>query len=542
MADQSTHVDLQGSARTPYRNAKRTTRIEADTRFEVTVRLKRADIPPSAIAPQSGQHMSHADFEKNHGAKDSDFAAVSKFAQQYGLVVVAAKKAESAVVLSGTAAQFEKAFDVELYHHEYDGGTYRGREGSVRIPKELEPIVAGVFGLDNRPFAHPHYARSLARLSPEATSFNPQELAKIYHFPSDVTGAGQTIGIIELGGGYRPADLRTYFKEVNAKVTGKVTAVSVNHGKNSPGGDADVEVMLDIEVAAAIAPGANIVVYFAPSATDQSFLDAVAAAVHDQNHSPSVISISWGGPEGDATDAFSKQMDVTLQAAAALGITVCVASGDNGAADEGPNEWDGKAHADSPASSPHALGVGGTRLLASNGTRTDEQVWNQHAADTQDDSFGASGGGFSVVFPAPAWQTAVLPKGTTKRGVPDVAADADPATGYNVRADGQDMPIGGTSAAAPLWAALIALINQKLARRVGFINPTLYASAAETKALYPIKSGDNKVGTAHVGFAASASQRWNACTGLGTPNGLELLALFQKASGTSGGGSNKHNT
>jgi kumamolisin len=524
MAKSSTHVDLQGSVRTPYRNAKRTTPIESDTRIEVTVRLRRDPIPASTLSPARGKaHLTHAEFEANHGVKDADLSAVAQFAQKYGLAVVASKKAEGSVVLSGTAAQFQSAFDVELYHQEYDGGTYRGREGAVRIPTELAGVVSAVFGLDNRPFARPHFTRGIARRAAEAATFNPQALAKIYNFPEGVTGTGQTIGIIELGGGYRPADLRTYFKNVGAHVTGKTTAVSVDHGKNRPGGNADVEVMLDIEVAAAIAPGANIAVYFGADATDRSFLDAVAAAVHDQHHAPSVISISWGGPEGDATDAFSTQMDATLQAAAALGITVCVASGDNGAADEGPNEWDGKPHADSPASSPHALGVGGTRLLASNGTRTDEQVWNQHAADTQDDSFGASGGGFSVVFETPSWQTAVLPAGRSGRGVPDVAADADPATGYNIRADGQDMPVGGTSAAAPLWAALIALINQKLGRRVGFINPKLY-QAKGSPAFNSVTAGNNKVGSAGVGFDAGSP--WNACAGLGTPNGQEILKLL----------------
>jgi kumamolisin len=432
------------------------------------------------------------------------------------------------VTLSGTAAQFQKAFDVELHHYEHAQGTYRGRVGFVRVPAELKDVIVGVFGLDNRPFARPHNLRAKAPSS-EATSFDPQDLAGLYGFPAGVTGAGQTIGIIELGGGFSPADLKTYFQNIQVTVTGSLTAVAVDNGSNQPGGDADGEVMLDIEVASAVAPGADIAVYFTPDATDKSFLDAVENAVHDQANAPSVLSISWGGPEASATDSFSTQMDATMQDAAALGITVCVASGDNGAADEGPNEWDGLAHADSPASSPHVLAVGGTRILAAAGTRQSEQVWNQDQADTEDDSFGSSGGGISEVFPVPSWQASVAlpasanPGAGAGRGVPDVAAVADPSSGYNVRVDGQDTVIGGTSAAAPLWAALFALINQQKGRRVGFVNPTLYAAAGGA-AFNAVTSGDNRVGSKKVGYTSGAP--WNACTGLGTPNGQAVAALF----------------
>jgi kumamolisin len=496
------------------------------------VRVEHPAVSSEQIRPGKNKkkgHISYRDFEATFGAKDADLNAVANFAAKFGLTVVAGRKASSSVVLSGSAAQFQKAFDVELYHYQYDHGTYRGREGFVRVPVELKGVVAGVFGLDNRPFARPHNVRPRSA-GPEATSFNPQDLAAIYNFPTGVTGAGQTVGIIELGGGYRPKDLKTYFKNIHVAVTGTLSTVSVDQGNNAPGGDADVEVMLDIEVVSAVAPGANVVVYFAPDASDKSFLDAVEAAVHDKTNAPSVISISWGGPEGGVTDTFSTQMDETMQAAAALGITVFVASGDSGAADEGPNEWD---HVDSPASSPHVTAVGGTRILAQNGARQAEQVWNQNEADTQDDSFGSSGGGISEVFPVPAWQAKIaLPPSANAdakpgRGVPDVAADADPASGYNVRVDGQNMVIGGTSGAAPLWAALIALINQQNGARVGFINPALCASAGGTP-FNAITGGDNKVGASEVGYNAGAP--WNACTGLGTPNGQEVAKILDSSS------------
>jgi kumamolisin len=284
--------------------------------------------------------------------------------------------------------------------------------------------------------------------------------------------------------------------------------------------------MLDIEVAAAVAPKAKIVVYFTASASDQDFLDALTTAIHDQTNSPSVISISWGGPEQTATESFQQQFDQALQSAAALGITVTIASGDSGAADEGPNEWDGVAHADFPASSSYALGCGGTSITVSGGAITNETVWNQNEADTQDDSFGASGGGVSGVFPLPSYQqNANVPvnvsTGKPGRGVPDVAGDADPASGYLIRVDGQEFPIGGTSAVAPLWAGLIALCNQSLGHRAGFINPLLYANPS---AFNDITTGSNRVGPNKVGYDAGPG--WDACTGLGSPNGQKILAVL----------------
>jgi kumamolisin len=246
--------------------------------------------------------------------------------------------------------------------------------------------------------------------------------------------------------------------------------------------------------------------------------------VHDTANNPSVISISWGGPESASDETFQTQFDEILKAAGTLGITVTVASGDSGAADEGPNEWDGKAHVDFPASSPNALGCGGTNIQVSGNTITSESVWNENVTDTQDDSFGASGGGISEIFPVPSYQSSVkLPAnvstGGTGRGVPDVCGDGDPSTGYRVRADGQEFPVGGTSAVAPLWAGLVALLNQKLGHRVGFLNPFLYANPS---GLVPVTKGDNKVSSTKVGY--SAGPGWSACVGLGRPDASKILS------------------
>jgi kumamolisin len=530
--DQTTRHPLKGSEREPLLGAKATGHADPGERLEVTILLRRQNaadltdrVEKLSKRQNAGGHLSRKDFENQFGAYSADIDKVKKFANAHGLAVVQEHAGRRTVVLSGTVAQFDAAFGVQLQRFEYGGGSYRGRVGAVQLPDQLNGVVEAVLGLDDRPAAKPHFR---ARPAPGnvhwhannggASSFTPIELASLYNFPKG-TGEGQCVAIIELGGGERRADLSTYFKGLGIQTAPKVTAISVDQGKNHPTGDPngpDGEVMLDIEVVGAIAPGASIAVYFAPN-TDAGFLDAITTAVHDTNNKPSVISISWGGPESSWTRQSMTAFDSAFQAAAAMGITVCIASGDNGSSD-GVN--DGTDHVDFPASSPHALACGGTRIQASGTTITSESVWNDGAQG------GAGGGGISAVFPLPAWQQglqATLTAGTkakalTMRGVPDVAGDADPDTGYNVRIDGTNTVIGGTSAVAPLWAGLVARINSTRGAAVGFINPELYAATSTMK---DITTGNNG------NYAAAPG--WDACTGLGTPDGAKIAALLGKS-------------
>ncbi len=530
-------VSIPGSERQAVRGARRTGAARVNERVDVTVRVRRrSPISESAIEghelPSQRTYLSHAQLDAAHGADSADIAKVETFARQNGLTIDESSESRRSVMLSGSVANISKAFNVVLDHWEHAGKKYRGRTGAVHIPENLAGIVVGVFGLDNRPFARPHFRRLRGKArTANFSGFTPTQVAKFYNFPTGVDGTGQVIGLVELGGGFRPADLVAYFQQLGIPAP-NVTAVSVDNGRNAPSNaqSADGEVMLDIEVAASIAPGAKIVVYFGAGTTDRDFLDAITQAVHDSVNKLSVISVSWGGPESAVTASFQSEFDQALQSAAALGITVTVASGDSGAADEGPNEWDNLTHADFPASSPFALACGATNIKIAGGRISDESVWNQHAADTQDDSFGASGGGISGFFPIPSYQTGIkLPpdvsSGKTGRGLPDVSADGDPASGYRVRVDGKEFPIGGTSAVAPLWAGLIALVNQKLNRRAGFINPILYANPT---AFRDVTVGDNKVGNQKIGYSAATG--WDPCTGLGSPDGVKLLAAL---SGTS---------
>jgi len=464
--------------------------------------------------------LSREDFAREHGADPADLEAVRNFAKANGLNVVSEHAARRTVVLSGTVAQFNAAFSVKLQKFSHPTGTYRGRTGAIQLPQELDGVIEAVLGLDNRSQAKPHFRvrpagndkKNKKKKHADAAapvSFTPSQVASLYGFPSG-TGAGQCVAIIELGGGFRAADLTAYFTSLDVG-SPNVSAVSVDQGENAPTGDAngpDGEVMLDIEVVGSIAPAANIVVYFTPN-TDAGFLDAVTTAIHDTTNRPSVISISWGGPESTWTAQAMTAMDDAFQAAATMGITVCVASGDSGSTD---GVGDGADHVDFPASSPFVLGCGGTTLQATQSSITSEVVWNNGA------NGGASGGGISSFFPTPSWQVgkkAAQRNGTTialaKRGVPDVAGDADPDTGYNVRVDGANTVIGGTSAVAPLWAGLIARINQTNGAPVGYLNPQLYN---KPQALRDITQGSNGDFVAAMG--------WDACTGLGTPNGPAL--------------------
>ncbi|MES1260645.1 MAG: S53 family peptidase, partial [Acidobacteriota bacterium] len=421
------------------------------------------------------------------------------------------------VKLEGTISNLSQAFGVTLDKYSHDGLEFRSRSGTIQVPADLADSIEAVLGFDNRPQARTHFRilqENTVVPNAQAVSYTPVQVAQLYNFPKGATGTGQTIGILELGGGYKPADLKTYFASIGVKQP-SVTAVLVDKAKNHPTNpnSADGEVLLDIEVAGAVAPGANIVVYFAPN-TDQGFLDALTTAIHDATHKPSVISISWGGPESSWTAQAMTAFDSAAQDAAALGVTICAAAGDDGSSD---GVTDGANHVDFPASSPHILACGGTSLQGSNGKIGSETVWNDGAQG------GATGGGFSVQFPLPAWQAAakIVPPAKGGRGVPDVAGDADPQTGYKVLVDGQSLVIGGTSAVAPLWSGLIALLNQKVGKPAGFLQPALYALPTTAGAFHDIVTGSNG--------AFSAGPGWDATTGLGSPSGQALLTALTPA-------------
>jgi len=479
--------------------------------IEISVVLKNRK-PLPAIEEES-RILTHNDFARMYGADPAQVDKIRQFARDNKLQMLEREDEvlRRTITLAGTAAAMEKAFNIELTEFEYEDGSYRGYNGPIHLSEECAPIVSGVFGLDDRPVAQPcvrfrNSNRPLGARRPNL-AYTPAQLARLYGFPQDANGAGQTIGLIELGGGYRPNDVCDYFKALGLQPPA-VKSISVNYANNRPGTphSADSQVMLDIETAAAAAQGVSIAVYFAPN-TARGLQDALSTAVHDQLHKPCVLLIGWGSAEANWTAQSTENFDQVAQEAALLGISIVAAAGNNGSTG---GVDDGKSHVEFPASCPHVLAVGGTRLTAANGTITSETAWNGGVQS------GATGGGYSAVFARPAWQAAVATQ--AGRGVPDVACNADPETGSNILIDGQLEVLGGTSAAAPLWAGLFVLLNQKLNRRLGFVNPSLY-SLDQSRTFRDITMGNNGAYTATFG--------WDPVTGLGTPMGTQLLQALQ---------------
>ncbi len=522
MADQ--FLPVPGSEKVPLPGATVLATANPDQVISVSLQLRRPKDPHAAdgktamaASVASRTYLKRAQYHTTYGASDADIAKVEAFAHDYGLAVAAVHHTSRMVKLSGTVGAFSKALQVDLREFQHGAVTYRGRTGTIHVPAELENIVVGVFGLDDRPVAKPHFRQKRSGFTAHAApgGFTPVQVAQAYNFPTSADGTGECVAIIELGGGYKTTDLKTYFKALGLK-TPSVKAVSVDGGTNKPDGPngADGEVLLDIEVVGATANGAKIVVYFAPN-TDQGFLDAINAAVHDDNNNPSIVSISWGGPESSWTAQSLTAFNAAFQDAATLGVTVCAAAGDDGSSD-GVN--DGALHVDFPGSSPYVLSCGGTNLKVVAGKPV-ETVWNELA-----NGEGAGGGGVSSVFPVPDYQSKLkLPKnsqGNPGRVVPDVSGDADPETGYQVRVDGVNTVIGGTSAVAPLWSGLLARVNQSGGKPVGFVHPTLYASFP--KGFHDVTAGSNGA----PGKPYSAGTGYDAATGLGTPDGTAIASVL----------------
>ncbi len=472
--------------------------------------------------------MSREEFAAAYGADLADIARVQAFANEHGLAVEETSVPRRTVVLAGTVAQMSDAFKVDLGSYQVGETSYRGREGHVHVPAGLSELVEGVFGLDNRQQARPLFRRSAiaadaASPAQSTRTLTPPQVAQLYDFPAGMNAAGQCIGLFEFGGGYHPADITSWFKNLGL-IEPTLADVGVDGASNSPGADADTEVILDIDVAGSVAQGARIAVYFAPW-TEQGWVDAVTTAVHDATNQPSVISISWGWPEFQTangltwTAAAMNAVSTTFQEAAVLGVTVLAASGDQGSDCQ---IGDKHAHVIYPTSDPGVTSCGGTTIENVSGGSFGEVLWN-------DD--GASGGGVSDDWAVPTWQaSAGVPASVNDsthhgRGVPDVAGNADPDSGYSlIQNGGQVGPIGGTSAVAPLYAGLIALINANLSFPVGYLNPTLYAKAEAWGAFRDITSAGTNAFNGAPGYSVGVG--WDATTGLGSINGETLLSAL----------------
>jgi kumamolisin len=502
----------------PHRETARRTRdAEPAEQLEISVYLKPLGAQSGDAAVAAGRRETREQMRVRRVVEHAgDIGAVEDFAARHGLRVVSAEPGQRRVRLAGSTAQFGAAFHTSLGMYDAGEGEFRSYSGTLSVPGPLGDRIESVLGLDNRRMARPFIVPSAA--TDAAAGYLPNEAAALYNFPANVTGADQCIALLEFGGGYYDSDVTAAFAAMNLPAP-TVVAVGVDGAHNNPGTFIleDNEVAMDIQIAGGLAGGAKVAVYFAPF-TVQGWVDAITTAAHDMANAPSVISVSWG--EREAMWGLAEMASVTsaLNDAATLGLSVFAACGDSRATNGSPGRT---ASVNFPASSPGAIGCGGTSITTSGSSITSEVTWNGEA--------GGTGGGISDYLDVPAFQAGtVLPPnlndGQRRRGVPDVAGNADPLTGYSYIYDGKTQKNAGTSAVAPLWAGLAARLNELKPgpETIGFFLPLLYQYPT---AVRDITAGNNKPSSAP-DFGYDAGPGWDACTGLGVPDGGRLAALL----------------
>lgn len=457
-------------------------------------------------------------------AAPRDIETVRAFAREYELDFIDCDEVQRVVTLAGPVERCARAFGVEMMVAEHAvHGRHRTHLGSVQLPADLAACVDGVFGLDER-----RIGRRAARssLSMQVVPMLPTYLAELYDFPKG-DGAGQSIAILELGGGYLEGSMRDYFARLGIDYPDLHDA-GVLGSFNEPGRNAryDAEVCLDIQILASLVPAARFTTYFAPN-TGQGFLLGLRAAVYGGH---SVVSISWSESEEELTPMIVSAMEQTLHEAAAMGVTVCVASGDLGA---GGELFPSLPEPFYPGTSPFALAVGGTSPLFHAGIYYGEIAWNEGKL--------ASGGGISALFDCPPYQLdaaactpSIRPGVGFGRGLPDVSAMSygfetwrGATVGYWVNTNGTWQALGGTSASTPVWAALTTRLNDHVGFPLGFLQPYLYRLRPQDAAFLDLAFGHNaNVYSVLGGYAARPG--WDACTGLGRPRGRDLLAAIRR--------------
>lgn len=522
-AEATSLAKLSESEQTLSRFATRSA-LEPTAPMEVSVMLKSraSDLRIERTLARIGEGrqlpLNDAQFAQNFSARPDSLNAVKSFAIEHGLQVKDANLNAGRVVLSGSSEQISRAFGTRLNQFQLpDGLKFIAPEKPISLPAALDAHVGGVLGLNTRFQAQPNFVKSALppMAVPDAAGrrpFLPNEVADAYNFPRQSMGEGQAVAIIQLGGGLDRVDNAKYYLQHGLKEP-KINIVEVGEARSKPGHAFDSEVMLDSQVIGAVAPGATQNVIFAAN-SERGFADAILRATFpEKGELPNnVISISWGLQENGWSKDGISGMNSAFKKAALKGISVFASAGDDGVRDRVNN---GKFNAHYPASDPNVTAVGGTRLIVDgSGKRVNEVVWNNNR------QVDAGGGGVSEIFPLPEYQKGVgvpLNANTGKpgRGFPDISANADPVTGYITRVQGREEVMGGTSAAAPLYAALMLRINSALGRNVnGPLNPWLYEN--RNKGFFnDIVAGDNG------GYKAVPG--WDAATGLGSIEGTKLL-------------------
>jgi kumamolisin len=525
-----THVALPGSRRPMKQGAKRVRDVDPHEPVEVTITLRGPKLPDADALNQPP--LSREEFARKYAASADDAKQVTDKLQSYGLKVLQTSLVKRSLTVTGTAAQFEAAFQPQLgIYHDTEQGDFRGRAHAIRIPQELDGVITGVFGLDERRVAR---RKSGSGDTSAARPLTPADIEKLYSFPPG-DGAAQVVGIAEFGGGYFPEDVEAFCGKYGRAIP-TVDIVSVGLEALTPAQirklppqrrndelGSSTEVMMDIEIIAALCPASKILVYFAPF-TQKGWVDLIGKVVEGQPAPCNILSVSWGLAEDspDWSEAARAAINDALKSAALQGITVCVASGDDGSGDQ---IADGRAHVDFPSCSPSVLSVGGTML-----SNQEEVVWWETPGQRTPNGGGATGGGVSVFSGRPSWQTVEIRSlnagSIDGRVIPDVAAVAG-VPFYDLIFQGQDAPNGGTSAAAPVWAALLARVNAALpaGQAPRFLTPLLYGTGEDGQPIgeavcRDITTGDNTSPDPGKGYRAEAG--FDAVSGWGVPKGNAL--------------------
>ncbi|MFF6987341.1 protease pro-enzyme activation domain-containing protein [Streptomyces sp. NPDC010273] len=489
-------------------DAARTGAVSASKRIAVAISLtprndKSLDTFVADVSnPRSssyGHYLTKAQFAARFGRTDAEVKQVKEYLRAQGLTVGKVHSGNLLVDATGTAAQLEKAFGTKLstWKDAKSGRAFYANETAPTLPTAIAGLVSDVTGLNNRAQLHHQATETVAPRNGPGGGYTPAQLKGGYNVSSTYTGSGQKIALLEFDG-FQQSNITKY--DTNYSLGSPTPTVSKVDGGSGALGDGQVEVELDIEVLHAIAPKANVTVFEGPN-SDAGEVDTYQAIV---DSGIPTTSISWGASESQRTTSNINAVDAVFKAGAAEGLGFYAASGDDGSDDAG----NGTTTVDYPASDPYVTGVGGTKLTVTSSNAFSKEV-----------AWSGGGGGKSSVFKIPSWQTAVQKSaGGGYRQVPDVSAHANPSPGVSIYSQGTWTSVGGTSAAAPEWAAFGALYNQQAAAsgkaNLGFANPALYA--AKGTGFHDITSGSNG--------AYSAATGWDFTSGWGSYNAATLAA------------------
>ncbi len=480
-------------------------------------------------SPQYHQYLTPDQFDQLFAPTTDQLQQVISYLQSQGMTVTSVAPNNLLIDATATVSQVQQAFSVQINTYQAGNHTFYANTASPSVPTSISQLITSIGGLDNSVQYHPLYQGVIKHMQKHGAAlatpsgFGPKDLSGAYNATplqnAGMLGDNQNVALFELDG-YQPSDVAQYFQ--NYGLTPTYSNVLVDGFNGTPGQGA-IEVELDMEVVGALAPHAHQIVYEGPNTT-QGLNDTYNQIVNDKVNAPHIVSTSWGLCEKYSGAAELQTLDNIFKQGALQGITFFAAAGDSGAYDCG----DGTLGVDSPASDPNVTGVGGTNLQINAGAYGSESVWS-NPSDTQRSPNGAGGGGgISTQFKLAAWQTGTGVQNQYSNGyreVPDVSADADPATGYATYCTVTNagcpstgwITVGGTSAAAPLWAGSLALIDQYLQSQgkaiVGSANPVLYSlfnTPQQSPAFHDVTSGTN--------LYYNATSGYDMASGIGSPN------------------------